>query len=202
MSANLDIDTILKNDEKKFLILLDQIVLHNIEAAKKELNEFDKFNKVLYETVEFTIQKHNEEEGILSKLFYRTFGIGKNSNKRREQLLMLGGNLKAHINQLKRDRKRVYYHYNNICSSDESLNILSQSFSEKVISLTDIKKRNLCNKYLKLIYTKIDEVDTFKKSLDMKDLYLESCISNYKRLLKRIPRNKEITEEKYIEYRA
>jgi len=202
MSANLDIETILKSDENKFLTLLDKIVSHNIEAAQKELDEFDKFNKVLYETVEFTLQKHNQEEGILSKLFYRSFGVGKKNNKRREQLHMLGGNLKAHISQLKRDRKRVDYHYNNISSSHESLKALSESFSQKVVALSNTQLQDKCNNYLKLIYKKMDETDTFKQSLDMKDIYLESCISNYKRLLKKIPRNQEIEEEKYIDYRV
>lgn len=182
MSENLDIETILKSDENKFLTLLDKIVSHNIEAAKKELDEFDKFNKVLYETVEFAIQKHNQEEGILSKLFYQSFGLGKKNNKRREQLHMLGGNLKAHISRLKRDRKRVNYHYNNISSSHESLEILGKSFAEKVIALRNPQEKDICNKYLKLIYTKIDETDTFKQSLDMKDIYLESCITNYRKL--------------------
>jgi len=197
MSENFDIETILKSDENKFLTLLDKIVLHNIEAAQKELDEFDKFNKVLYETVEFAIQKHKLEEGILSKLFYRSFGLGKKNNKRREQLQMLGGNLKAHISQLKRDRKRVYFHYNNISSSHESLQTLSESFAQKVMTLRNLQEKEICNKYLKLIYTKMDETDTFKQSLDMKDIYLESCITNYKRLLKKIPRNHEI-EEGYL----
>lgn len=202
MSANINIDALLNQDENALFTLLDQCVLKHLKAAEKELNEFDKFNKVLYETVQFTIQKYREEEGTLSKLFYRTLGIGKPHNKRREQLSMLGSNLKAHINQLKRDRRRVVYHQNNLISSYANLKDLADSLSKQAIQLNNLSFQNKSNQYLKIIYENMDELEMFKKSLAMKDIYLESCISNYKKLLKKIPRNKEIHEEAYIEYRG
>ena len=201
MLVSEDIDNILHSDKSTFLVILDKIVLENITSAKKELDELDTFNKVLYETVEFTLQKLNEEEGILSRLFYRSFGIGKKNNKRREQLHMLGANLKGHISQLERDRKRINFYQDNLSSSYGGLKSLSDGFAKKLMFLSTSELEARCNQYLKIVYEKMDETDSYKKSLDMKDIYLESCISNYEKLLKRIPRNKEIKNENYLEYK-
>lgn len=200
MSVSLNIDMLLKKGDNKFVTLVNKLVFKHLEATQKELSQLDKFNKMFYETVRFAIQKYNEEEGALSKLFYRTFGVCRRYTKRREQLNMLGGNLKAHISQLKRDRKRVLYHHNNLLSSYESLKALSDFLSKHAHDVKGKKSQNKCNRYLKVVYKKMDEVNTLKKSLEMKEIYLESCIANYTNLLNKIPRNKQIVEEKYVKH--
>jgi hypothetical protein len=96
----------------------------------------------------------------------------------------------------------VLYHHNNLVRSYDNLKALSDSFSKQAVQVNNKTSQKKCDHYLKIIYEKMDEVNSFKKSLDMKDIYLESCIANYKKLLKKIPRNREIVEEEYIEYRV
>lgn len=193
-----DIEHLLKNDKSMFLEMIDDIVKENIIAVQEELDELDKFNKVLYETVEFSLNKLYEEEGILSRLFYNSFGIGKRNNKRRQQLVTLGSTLKGHISQLQRDRKRIGFYHEKIVIAYQSLKSMAKQFSTELKYLDKEPLEEKCNAYLKVIYENMDEVDGYKRSLEMKDIYLESCISSYRGLLRKIPKHSEVGDERHL----
>jgi hypothetical protein len=201
MSLSNDIENILNSNDDVFPDILEKILMENLTNAKEELKETHKLNKILYEAIDFTVKKLDEEEGSISKLLYKAFGIGKDKNPRREQLLGLGGQLKSQITSLERDRKKIGFYYDNVTSSYESLTRLSEGFGRKVHFLTNKEQQKRCNNYLKDLYIKIDETDACRRELDMKSIYLESCIYKYDELLKRIPRYKEIRGDKYLEYK-
>jgi len=192
MFINHHIDKILKSNEKIFSDIVDKIASSNSLQTQKELNISYQFNKVLYDSVEFTLQKLDEEEGIISRLLYNSWGIGEEKNQRRKQLRGLGGRLKQEIQTLQRDRKRINFYYENISSSFTSLERLAEGLGQKQHQLTNKKREKRCSLYIKELYQKMDEIDALKKELEMKSIYLESCIFKYKNLLTRIPRYKEI----------
>lgn len=202
MSLSTDIDNILNSDKDVFPDILETILKANLSTAKTELEERYKLNKILYDAIDFSIKKLDDEEGMISKLLYKSFGVGQEKNQRRKQLLVLGADLKAQINKLKKNRKKINFYLTNISSSFESLERLSEGFGRKVLFLVDSEQQERCNLYLKEVYEKMDETDNCRRELDMKSIYLESCIFKYEELIKKIPRHKEIQVSKYLEYKV
>jgi len=194
----MNIDKLLNRDEKVFEIVLKKMFLVNLTNAKNELELKYKYNHKLYEAIEFTLEKLKKEESIISRVLYRSFGVGQKNNKRRKHLILLGSQLKTEIATLEKDIKRIeLYHKGNIASSDV-LTRLSAGFGRKIHVLEDEAMADKCNRYLKKIYIIIDEVNKSTKELDLKSIYLESSADKYKILLKKIPRYHELKDQKYL----
>lgn len=197
MSMHLNIDKILNSSNDVFYEIVAKIESNSIANARKELEQEQGLNTVLIDAVEFSLNKLKSEENFLSQILYSTFGIGKAKNKRREQLILLGGQLKNQITQFERDRNRINFHYDNVVSSLKNLTILSEAFGRKIHFLINENVEKRCQTYLKELYVKMDESNNCQKKLSLKSIYLESCIFKYKELLKKIPRHHELHEERW-----
>jgi len=200
MSLSINIDNILSRNRSFFNDILEQLENKTVLQAKSEIERRYEVNKVLYEAIEFTIKKLDEEESVLSKILYKSFGIGREKNERRTQLVVLGGHLKAEISQIEREKYKITFHLKNLSHLLENLQRLSEAFSERTHTLRKIEDYNRCREYLKEVYLKTDEVTQYKKELNVKMIYLESCRFKYEKLLKQIPRHRELTEDRVIGY--
>ena len=199
MSSKINIDRILNSNRDVFDEILSKLEHTVLVNSKKELNNnnYD-FNKELYEATAFTIRELDEEEGFISKFLYRSFGMGIEKNPRREQLIVLGGQLKLEINNLKREKYKINFHLKNIFTLLSNLERLADMFGRKKNFLRNRVIQKKAQDYLRETYVKIDEVEQCKKELNVKIIYLESCHSKYDKLLQQIPRHEEIAEDRLL----
>ena len=200
MSSKINIDKILNSSRDVFDEILSKLENSLLEKSRIELkNNRYEFNKELYEATRFTLRELDKEEGFISRFLYRSFGIGKDKNPRREQLIVLGGQLKLEINKLKREKHKIDFYLRNIFILLSNLESLANMFREKkYIFKNSSMNMKRVQEYLKETYLKIDEVERCKKELNVKLIYLESCHSKYNKLLKQIPRHHEIVEDRLL----
>jgi len=192
----MNIDKILNSTNDVFYEILEKIELNTISNAKKELEVKQTLNTELIDAIEFSLSRLKSEENLFSQILYSTFGIGKAKNQRREQLLVLGSQLKGQITQFERDRNRVNFHYENVVSTLKNLTKLSDAFGRKMHFLLNENLEKRCQLYLKELYLKMDIGNAYQKELSLKSIYLESCLFKYKEILKQIPRYHELKEDK------
>ena len=197
MSMHMNIDKILNSTNDVFYEIVEKIELNTISNAKKELEEKQALNTELIDAIEFSLSRLKSEENLLSQILYNSFGIGKAKNRRREQLIVLGGQLKGQITQFERDRNRVNFHYDNVVSTLKNLTKLSKAFGRKTNFLVNEKLQKRCQLYLKELYLKMDIGNACQKELSLKSIYLESCLFKYKEILKKIPRYHDIKEDNW-----
>ena len=197
MSMHIKIDKILNSTNDVFYEIVEKIELNHISDAKKELEKQQHLNTELIDAIEFSLSRLKSEENLLSQILYNSFGIGKTKNRRREQLIVLGSQLKGQITQFERDQKRVNFHYENVVATLKNLTKLSQGFGRKMNFLVNEKLQKRAQSYLKELYLKMDIANTCQKELSLKSIYLESCLFKYKEVLKKIPRHHEIKEERW-----
>jgi len=197
MSMHIKIDKILNSTNDVFYEIVEKIELNHISDAKKELEKQQHLNTELIDAIEFSLSRLKSEENLLSQILYNSFGIGKTKNRRREQLIVLGSQLKGQITQFERDQKRVNFHYENVVATFKNLTKLSQGFGRKMNFLVNEKLQKRAQTYLKELYLKMDVANTCQKELSLKSIYLESCLFKYKEVLKKIPRHHEIKEERW-----
>lgn len=192
----MNIDRLLNSNEEVFENILKKLFMENLSNSKKELASRYKFNKELYEAIEYTLQKLKKEEGLISRFLYSSFGVGKKKNKRRKHLILLGTQLKTELENLEKNMQEVKFYYKNSVTSSVALTKLSESFGKKVYTIEDDDLADKCNRYLRKIYLISDEVNRSKKELDLKSIFLESSLDKYRGLLKKIPRYHELKDEK------
>ena len=197
MSMHIKIDKILNSTNDVFYEIVEKIELNHISDAQKELEKHQHLNTELIDAIEFSLSRLKSEENLLSQILYNSFGIGKTKNRRREQLIVLGSQLKGQITQFERDQKRVNFHYENVVSTLKNLTKLSEGFGRKMNFLVNKKLQKRAQTYLKELYLKMDVANVCQKELSLKSIYLESCLFRYKEILKKIPRHHEIKEERW-----
>lgn len=198
MASSINVDKLLNSNEEVFENVLKRLFMENLSNSKKELASKYKFNKKLYEAIEFTLLKLKKEEGVISRFLYSSFGVGKKKNKRRKHLILLGSQLKSEIEKLEKNMQKVDFLYKNSVTSSVALTKLSESFGKKVYTIEDDDLADKCNKYLRKIYVMTDEVNRSKKDLDLKSIFLESSLEKYRTLFKKIPRYHELRVEKHL----
>ena len=196
MSLSMNIDRLLNSNEEVFENILKKLFMENLSNSKKELASRYKFNKELYEAIEYTLQKLKKEEGLIGRFLYSSFGVGKKKNKRRKHLILLGTQLKTELENLEKNMQEVKFYYKNSVTSSVALTKLSESFGKKVYTIEDDDLADKCNRYLRKIYLITDEVNRSKKELDLKSIFLEGSLDKYRGLLKKIPRYHELKDEK------
>ena len=198
MSSKINIDKILNSNRDVFDEILSKLENTVLTNSKRELSNNYDFNQELYEATAFTLRELDEEEGFISKFLYRSFGVGKENNPRREQLIILGGQLKLEINNLKREKYKINFHLKNVFTLLANLERLADMFGQKKRFLRNSVIQKRVQEYLRVTYVKIDEVEQCKKELNVKIIYLESCHSKYDKLLQQIPRHQEIAEDRLL----
>jgi hypothetical protein len=194
---HIKIDKILNSTNDVFYEIIEKIESNYISDAQKELEKQQHLNTELIDAIEFSLSRLKSEENLLSQILYNSFGIGKTKNKRREQLIVLGSQLKGQITQFERDQKRVNFHYDNVVATLKNLTKLSKAFGRKMNFLANEELQKRAQSYLKELYLKMDVANACQKELSLKSIYLESCLFKYKEVLKKIPRHHEIKEENW-----
>jgi len=194
---NMYIDKILNSNTDVFYEIIEKMELKNLSDVRQELSNTYNLDKVLIDAIEFTLKKLRKEESFVSRILYNSFGVGKEKNKRREQLILLGSQLKSEISQLERDIHRIQFFSDNVYGYLQNLSLLSEAIGKKKPLLQTESLENRCQGYLKELYKKMDETNGYHDALTMKGIYLESCLYKYKELFKKIPRYQTIKEERW-----
>jgi len=194
---NMYIDKILNSNTDVFYEIIEKMELKNLSDVRQELSNTYNLDKVLIDAIEFTLKKLRKEESFFSQVLYSSFGIGKEKNKRREQLILLGAQLKSEISKLERDRRRIQFFADNVYGYLQNLSLLSEALGKKKPLLQTESLENRCQSYLKDLYKKMDETNGYHDALTTKGIYLESCLYKYKELFRQIPRYQTIKEERW-----
>lgn len=183
------INDIFNNPIYIFDQIIKKVIGENIKQAQRELKRHSTdVDVILFKAIKSVLKDISTEEGVISSFIYRKFGIELQKNKKREQLVYLGSQLKAQYNKVKSERSRLYKQKERISSCLADLNRIADSFNGKKYSFGDEQT------YLKRKYC-IKEIDEKIETLKEYELLLESKYNNfgdtekvYRALLKKIPR--------------
>ncbi|NOZ91396.1 MAG: hypothetical protein GXO60_08950 [Epsilonproteobacteria bacterium] len=196
----INIENILKSPQKTFLDIIDKLTTSDIKHTKKELKiDNTQIDEVLVDAIEMVLRDLNNEEGYISRLLYSIFKFEIRKNKRREQLIILGSQLKSQYNELKKDIYRVKVNIGNISATIENLKRLQQAFDAKEMFLYNQKLLDKNRLYINILDKKIEQLYGYKEALDerLQRLYIKG--EKYKKLFKKIPRYHELSEDIYLQ---
>ena len=193
------VEQILNSPVYIFDEIIEKLIGRNIHFAKTELSRYKIIvDDTLLESIKLVLKDLREEEGVLSRFLYATFGVELRKNKRREQLIYLGSELKTqHIRiqkrlyTLNRQKERLEY-------SIVDLGRLQKSFSQKNSSIENSQIKNKSKFYINEIDDHIKKLEEYQLSLLMKYNDLTDIEKIYYRLFKRIPRYHELQEETHL----
>lgn len=202
MSMRINIENILKSSEDIFQEIVKKLLDNNMELAQQELKATPhQFDTTLFNAIELTLKKLKYEEGIFSRFLYKLFGVGVKKNKRREQLLILGSQLKNQYSSVKYNREQVQHHTENLSSSLKNLKRLQEAFKDKNRFLSSpLLERS--QSYINQIEDKLESVKESQSELNNKLRLFQEIITEYKALFKKIPRYHELREETYLQLSA
>ncbi|SFV56700.1 hypothetical protein MNB_SV-12-1753 [hydrothermal vent metagenome] len=176
-----------------------KIIQKSDRDAKIELvRQYTEVDEILFEAIKAILKDLKVEEGVISQFLYRYFNIEIVKNKKREQLIILGTQLKTQYTRLRKEQNRVNIHILNLSLSLDNLKRLKEAFHNKrELILTD-KEFNKSNAFIKKLNSKIDELSEYKNSLKQKYIKLNETEKVYKNLYKQIPRYYELQEDNFM----
>jgi len=178
--------------------IIEKIVGNNVKHAEIELKRHSTdVDVILFEAIK-SILKDLREEGLISRFLYSKFGIELRKNKRREQLIYLGSQLKTQHSKLKSELFRIYRQTERISLSIVDLKRLSDGFSGKNIYFQNAKTVNKNKFFMREIETSIENLKEYQLSLESKHNNLSDTEKVYNSLLKKIPRYHELQKENHL----
>jgi len=183
------IDNILHSPVYLFDDIIEKLVARNLYTAKIEAKRQQiEVDTILLSSIKSILSDLKNEEGLISRFLYARFGFEFRKNKRREQLIYLGSELKTHHSKvnarlyvLNRQSERLSY-------TIVDLERLLEQFSSKNMFFENDKIKNKSKFYMHEIEEKIGELDILRLSLLMQ----------YNRLLKKIPGYRKLREETHL----
>jgi len=179
--------------------IIGKIIGKNVDNAKIELIRYTtNVDNVLFDAIKSILVDLEEEENIISRFFYSVFGLEFRRNKRREQLILLGGQLKTQHNKVKSELFRVYRQSERLSLSIVDLKRLRDSFYSKSLSFESAQMLNKSNFYINEIEAQLNVLDEYKLSLELKHNNIKDVELLYASLFRKIPRYHEIQEERYL----
>ncbi len=200
MSMRINIENILNSPEHLFKEILIKLTQKNIEDAKKELSIKNReIDTVLFDAIKLVLSDLKNEESYISRLLYSLFKIEFTRNIRREQLIILGSQLKSQHTKLRKDIYRINTYIHNIKITLKNLQRLDKAFREKNTSIFEQDMLNKSRYYLDRINHKYIELDKYKDRLEDKLNIVEAIEKKYRTLLKKIPRYYELNEQIYLQ---
>ncbi len=200
MSLRINIEKILQSPKNIFKEILTKLTGKNISDAKKELNiQYKGIDIILFDAINLVLSDLKNEEGYISRLLYRMFKIEIKRNIRREQLIILGSQLKVQHRNIKKDIYRVKLYIYNISSTIKNLQRLEKAFKDKNKFIFEQNMLDKSNYYLGCIIAKIKELEYLQDSLEDSLNILDAKEKKYNRLFKKIPRYYELNEEVYLQ---
>ena len=193
------INDILDSPTYVFDQIVDKIIGNNIKHAKIELKRHSTdVDVVLFEAIKSVLKDLKEEEGFFSRLLYNKFGIELRKNKRREQLIYLGSQLKTQHAKVKSELFRLYRQKERISLSIVDLKRLSEGFKGKQFYFKDKKSLNKSKFYMNEIGMKIESLKECELFLSSKHNSLGETEKMYDSMLRKIPRYHELQEENHL----
>jgi len=193
------VDDILQSPESTFRKIISKIILRSDKDAKIELvRQHTEIDEILFEAIKSILNDLKLEEGVISRFLYKYFNIEILKNKKREQLILLGSQLKTQYNKVIHERKRVDIHINNLLASLANLRRLKEAFNTKITVLELHRERNKSKSYIRKISRKIEELNQYKNGLEKKQHTLLDIEKQYRHLYHQIPRYYALQEEHYL----
>jgi len=193
------INDILNSPTYVFDQIIEKIIGNNVKHAKIELKRHSTdVDMILFEAIKSILKDLRLEEGLISRFFYNKFGIEFRKNKRREQLIYLGSQLKTQHSKVQSELFRLYRQKERITLSIVDLKRLSDGFKGKQFYFKDKKSFNKSKFYMKEIGVKIESLIECEVFLESKHNNLRDTEKMYNSLLKRIPRYHQLQEENYL----
>ena len=199
MALKKHVEQILHSPVYVFDEIVEKLTGENIHAAKIELTRrrID-VDMILVESIKSILKDLKEEEGVVSRFFYATFGFEFRKNKRREQLIYLGSELKSLHKKITAKLYEVHRQIERLSFSVNDLVRLKNEFSSQKNSFKSEKERSKNKFYSEEIESKMEEIEGYKKLLQMKHDDIADIEKIYHLLLKRIPRHHELHEETHL----
>jgi len=199
MAVEKYINDILNSPTYVFDQIVDKIIGNNVKHAKVELKRHSTdVDVILFEAIKSILNDLREEEGLISRFLYSKFGIELRKNKRREQLIYLGSQLKTQHEKVKLELFRLYRQKERVSLSIVDLKRLSDGFKGKKFYFKDKKTLNKSKFYMNEIVMKIEGLKECEVFLDSKHDNLGDTEKMYDSMLKKIPRYHELQEENHL----
>jgi chaperonin cofactor prefoldin len=196
MSIRINIENILKSKDAVFLEIIKRLTEKSINDCKIVLERNNHgIDTVLFDAITLVLSDLNSEVGYINKLLYGIFEFEIKKNIRREQLIILGGQLKAQHSILKKDIYVIELQIETINSTIKNLRRLQIAFQDKNMFVIDdniLKKSQL---YIEKIDIKIWKLKESKESLKNKSKLLKKNERTINTLFKKIPRYHKLREE-------
>jgi len=178
--------------------IMTKLLANNMQSAKIELSRQSmELDYTLFQAIKSILSDLKNEEGILSRFLYKTFGFELHKNKRREQLICLGIQLKTQYIKIEREIFRINRQIDRFSLSIADLKRLKKGFATKNIYLQDAQTLNKSKFYMNELEIHLHELKEMQLLLQNKYKRLLDKKRNYLRLLKKIPRYYELQEESY-----
>jgi len=193
------VEQILSSPVYVFDGIVEKLVGKNLHFSKIELCRYSvAMDAILIESIKSILKDLEQEEGLLSRFLYAKFGFEIYRNKRREQLLYLGSELKSQHEKIKFRLHNIYKQKEQLSYSLVDLKRLLEGFQRKDIFFECDKVKNKNKFYISAVERKIDELQKVQLSLLMKHDDLNELERIYSKLLTSVPRYKKLQEETYL----
>jgi hypothetical protein len=193
------VNQILDSPAYVFDDIIEKLIGNNIQNAKIEMLRYSTdVDNTLFEAIKSVLSDLRAEEGVVSRFFYNMFGIELRKNKRREQLILLGSQLKTQHAKVKSELFRIYRHTERLSLSIVDLKRLEESFRGKNIYFQNEQMVNKSNFFIVEINEKIILLQKYQANLESKHNSMIDIEKIYNLLFKKIPRYHELQEENYL----
>ncbi|HIP41389.1 MAG TPA: hypothetical protein EYG90_02620 [Campylobacterales bacterium] len=199
MAVEFYVEDILRSPEATFRRILSTIIAKSDKQAEIELvRQYREVDTVLFEAIKSILFDLKVEEGLISRFFYRFFRVEIFTNKKREQLIILGSQLKMQYGTITKQKKRVHIHMENLLASLRNLKELEGAFDKQVNSLNNQREINKSNALMAKINLKIQELAQYENLLEHKYTILSDIEKIYNGIYQQIPNYYELQEENRI----
>jgi hypothetical protein len=197
------IEQILNSPVYVFDDIIDKLIGKNIDLAKIELSRHPlKVDATLFESIKSILLDLNEEEGFISNFLYTNFGFEIRKNKRREQLIYLGSELKRQHKKIRIKLMELERQKEHLLRCVTDLRHLIESFESKNLFFEANKVRNKTIHYIRQLNEKIMEIEQLYALLQMRYNDLSEVEKIYHKLLTRIPRYQYLRDERELRLAA
>ncbi len=190
------IEDILHSPVYVFDEIVEKIIDKNAYFAEIELKRCPlKVDSILFESIKSILKDLKEEEGVFSCFLYATFGVEIRKNKRREQLIYLGSELKTQHIRIQKNLRSIRRQQERLSYSINDLERLKDAFLTKNMFFENDKVKNKSKFFMSKIESKMSTLEEYQVSLLMKYNDLVEVEKLYRQLFIQIPRYHELQEE-------
>jgi len=196
MAIDSYVNQILESPIFVFEDIVDKVIGEHLKNSELEmLRHPTDVDNVLFEAIKSILVDLDKEEGFISRFFYRIFGVEVRKNKRRTQLILLGGQLKTQHSKVKSELVRIYQQVEQLSIIIIDLKRLEKSFHEKNIYFQNTKTLNKKSFFLTEIKNKVVLLEASQNALESKHNSVTDIEKVYSLLFTKIPRYYELKEE-------